>query len=54
MDLNAIASIAKLVSYPYLIYHRDFVKDFGPKFVQSLNNCLINATEKSMRDVRRE
>jgi hypothetical protein len=54
MDINAIASLANFISYPYLIYHRDFVKDFGPKLVQSLINCLNNAPEKSMRDVRRE
>lgn len=33
MNLNAIASLANLISYPYLIYHRDFIHTFGPIFV---------------------
>jgi hypothetical protein len=42
------------VSGPYLIYHRDFISEYGPKIVSECKKRLREAPEKSLRDVRRE
>ena len=42
------------VSAPFLIYHKDFITDFGPKIVKECKRSLKDAPEKSLRDVRRE
>jgi hypothetical protein len=53
-DLNILATIIQCVSYPFLIYHKDFMSEYGPKFVELCIKRLREAPEKSLRDVRRE
>ena len=53
-DLNVLASLVQCVATPYIVYHREFLMEYGPVFV---GNCVVrlrNAPEKSLRDVRRE
>jgi hypothetical protein len=54
MDLNILANLIYCVSYPYLTYHKEFVKEYGPNFVELCIQRLRDAPEKSLRDVRRE
>ena len=54
VDLNILATIMSFVSAPFLIYHKDFITDFGPKIVKECKRSLKDAPEKSLRDVRRE
>jgi hypothetical protein len=54
MDLNILANLIHCVSYPYLIYHKDFIHEYGPRFVELCIKRLREAPEKSLRDVRRE
>jgi hypothetical protein len=42
------------VSGAYLIYHKDFIIEYGPKIVSECKRRLREAPEKSLRDVRRE
>lgn len=44
----------QIVSIPFLVYHKEFVVEFGPKFVSVCKRRLREAPEKSLRDVRRE
>jgi ubiquitin carboxyl-terminal hydrolase 34 len=37
-----------------LIYHKEFITEYGPKFVELCRRRLKDAPEKSLRDVRRE
>ena len=53
-DLNVLAVLMSIVSLPYLIYHKQFIVDYAPKFVQICKKRLKDAPEKSLRDVRRE
>jgi hypothetical protein len=54
MDLNILGILVGCVSNPYLIYHKDFIAEYGPKFVEICIKRLRDAPEKSLRDVRRE
>jgi ubiquitin carboxyl-terminal hydrolase 34 len=54
MNLNIVGILVSNISNPYLIYHRDFISEYGPKLVDICIQKLRNAPEKSLRDVRRE
>ena len=43
-----------IVSAPYLVFHKDFVHEYGMKFVELCKKRLKEAPEKNLRDVRRE
>ena len=43
-----------MVSAPYLVFHKDFIHEFGMKFVDLCKKRLKGAPEKNLRDVRRE
>ncbi len=52
--MNILASIVNCISYSYLIYHKDFIHEYAPKFVDLCVKRLREAPEKQLRDVRRE
>ena len=54
MDINLLSIIITNISAPYQIYHKDFIAEYGPKFVDVCSRALKAAPEKSLRDVRRE
>lgn len=54
MDLNLVSIIVTALSYPYQMYHKDFIAEYSPKFVDVCTRALKEAPEKSLRDVRRE
>ena len=54
LDLNVLSSMMTIASAPYLIYHKDFAHEYGPKFVAVCKERIKSAPEKSLRDVRRE
>jgi len=37
IDLNILSLLMTSISSPYLIYHKDFISEYGPKFV---NICI--------------
>ena len=43
-----------IVSSPYLVFHKDFISEFGIKVVELCKKRLKGAPEKALRDVRRE
>lgn len=53
-DMNILANLMQIVSSPYLIYHRDFIVEYGPRFVSVCRRKMKEAPERSLRDVRRE
>jgi ubiquitin carboxyl-terminal hydrolase 34 len=54
LDINMMGILVSSLSTPYQIYHRAFIADYGPQFVDACLARLRNAPEKSLRDVRRE
>jgi ubiquitin carboxyl-terminal hydrolase 34 len=53
-DLNTLAILMQIVSIPFLVYHKDFIVEYGPQFVSVCKRRMKEAPEKSLRDVRRE
>lgn len=49
-----MATLASTVSQSFLVYHKDFIQEYGPKFVEVCIKALRGAPEKSLRNVRRE
>lgn len=54
VDLNLLGILVSNLSIPYQIYHKEFITEYGPQFVDICIKRLRNAPEKSLRDVRRE
>ena len=54
MDINLVSMIVTALSNPYQMYHKEFITEYGPKFVDVCTRALKEAPEKSLRDVRRE
>lgn len=54
VSLNILGSIIQCISVPFPIYHREFLHEYGPRFVEVAIKALRGAPEKSLRDVRRE
>jgi len=54
LDLNIMSILMQCISIPHMIYHKDFLHEYGPKFVQTCKQRLKDTPEKSLRDVRRE
>lgn len=54
LDLNLLGIIVGHLSQPYQIYHREFIQEYAPKFVEVCLRRLREASDKSLRDVRRE
>ena len=52
--MNILATLTQCMSYSYLVYHREFIQEYGPKFVDVCVKALRDAPEKSLRNVRRE
>lgn len=54
MNLNIVGILVSNLSNPYAIYHKEFITEYAPKFVEICVQKLRAAPEKSLRDVRRE
>ena len=54
MDLNIFSSIMSCVSSPIIIYHKDVVSEYGPKFAAIAEEKLKGFPDKLLRNVRRE
>ena len=49
-----MANLMHCIATPILVYHKDFVAEYIPQFVELCKKRLKQAPEKSLRDVRRE
>ena len=49
-----MGNLATLISLPANIYHREVMNDFGARIVESIKARLLGASDKSIRDVRKE
>jgi hypothetical protein len=54
MDINLLSILVTNISAPYQIYHKDFITEYAPKFVDVCTRALKETPDKSLRDVRRE
>jgi hypothetical protein len=49
MDFNIVAALANIGSLPFLLFQKDFISDFGSKFVDACICCLRNEKAKEMK-----
>lgn len=54
LNLNIIGSLMQTISHAFVVYHKEFIQEYGPQFVEKCIKRLKDAPEKSLRDVRRE
>jgi ubiquitin carboxyl-terminal hydrolase 34 len=53
-DLNILASLVECISTCYLVYHKEYIQEYGHKFVEVCTRALKDSPEKILRNVRRE
>jgi ubiquitin carboxyl-terminal hydrolase 34 len=54
LDLNLIGALLDIVSKPFIIYHKEFSREYCPKFVELAKKKIRNVPDKSLRDAKRE
>ena len=54
LNIQVMGNLATLIALPANIYHRTFMDDYGARIVNSIKARLLGATDKSIRDVRKE
>jgi ubiquitin carboxyl-terminal hydrolase 34 len=42
------------VSRPYLVYHKDFQKEYFPNVISLVKKCILMAPDKCLRDINRD
>jgi ubiquitin carboxyl-terminal hydrolase 34 len=53
-ELNAVCTLIEMVSKPYLIYHKEFLKDYFPSMINLAKLCIRNAPDRFIRDINRD
>ena len=54
LNIQVMGNLATLISLPANIFHKSFMDDFGARICSSIKARLIGASDKSIRDVRKE
>ena len=54
LNIQVMGNLATLIALPANIYHRTVMDDFGARIVNSIKARLLGASDKSIRDVRKE
>ena len=49
-----MGNLATLISLPANIYHKKFMDEFGARICNAIKARLLGASDKSIRDVRKE
>mmetsp|Transcript_23119 Transcript_23119/g.22547 ORF Transcript_23119/g.22547 Transcript_23119/m.22547 type:complete len:109 (-) Transcript_23119:2849-3175(-) len=53
-ELNVVCALIEMVSKPYIVYHKDFTKEYFPKLIVLATKLLYNSPDKFMRDNPKE
>ena len=54
LNIQVMGNLATLISLPANIYHRTFMDEFGARISNAIKARLLGASDKSIRDVRKE
>ena len=49
-----MGALAQIAAMPFLVFHRKFIEEFGARIAQAVQKQLLSASDKSLRDVRKE
>jgi hypothetical protein len=54
LNIQVMGGIATQISLPANLYHKTFMDEFAARICNSIKTRLIGASDKSIRDVRKE
>jgi hypothetical protein len=54
VDISMMGMLAQCITLPYVVFHRKFVKENGLVIYEAVKERLLKASDKSMRDVRKQ
>ena len=54
LNIQVMGNLATLISLPANIYHKTFMDEFGARICNAIKARLLGASDKSIRDVRKE
>ena len=54
LTIQVMGALATQISLPANLYHKDFMTQYGARICDSIKARLIGASDKSLRDVRKE
>ena len=52
INSNSFVNLILCITMPFIVYHKDFIKEYGPKIVEIGMKFLKIIQEKSQRNVR--
>lgn len=54
LTILIIGCLAQIITNPFPVYHKDFITEFGKRIQDSIAKRLMNTSDASLRDVRKE
>lgn len=52
--MNVIGSLVEIASKPFILYHKEFIKDFAPEIIALARLSINKAGEKNIRDIHKD
>jgi hypothetical protein len=50
-ELVTLCTLIEMISKPYMIYHKEFQREYFPKIIELAKKAIMGAPDKLMRDV---
>jgi hypothetical protein len=54
IDVSMMGMLAQCITLPYVVYHKKFIKENGAGIFEAVKERLLNASDKSLRDIRKQ
>lgn len=54
LTISVLGCFAQIVTLPSVVMHKDFIAANGQRISQAIRNRLLSASDKSLRDIRKE
>jgi hypothetical protein len=49
-----MGALSNCMTQPHLVYHKHFIRENGEKVAKGIEQRLLTATDKSLREVRKD
>jgi len=54
MTVSILNALTQCISAPAPIYHQEYANEIGPKVSETVFKKILSASDKSLRDIRKE
>jgi hypothetical protein len=54
LSITVLGCLAQIITFPSVVMHKDFIAQYGQRISDAIRKRLLQATDKSLRDVRKE